>query len=62
MRLLAVGDVCGSIGCDAIKRILPRLKKSKNIDMVVINGENSADGNGITPESADFLFACGADV
>lgn len=62
MRLLAVGDVCGSIGCGAVKRILPRLKKSKNIDMVVINGENSADGNGITPESADFLFACGADV
>lgn len=62
MRLLAVGDVCGSIGCGAVKRILPRLKKSKNIDMVAINGENSADGNGITPESADFLFACGADV
>ena len=62
MRLLAVGDVCGNIGCGAVKRILPRLKKSKNIDMVVINGENSADGNGITPESADFLFACGADV
>ena len=62
MRLLAVGDVCGSIGCGAVKRVLPRLKKSKNIDMVVINGENSADGNGITPESADFLFACGADV
>lgn len=62
MRLLAVGDVCGSIGCGAVKRILPILKKSKNIDMVVINGENSADGNGITPESADFLFSCGADV
>lgn len=62
MRLLAVGDVCGSIGCSEVRRILPGLKKSKNIDMVIINGENSADGNGVLPESADCLFACGADV
>ncbi len=62
MRLLAVGDVCGSIGCGEVRRILPRLKKEKNIDMVIINGENSADGNGVLPESADSLFACGADV
>lgn len=62
MKLLTVGDVCGSIGCSEVKRILPQLKKTKKIDMVVINGENSADGNGVLPESADFLFACGADV
>lgn len=62
MRILAVGDVCGSIGCEAVRRWLPALKKEKRIDMVIINGENSADGNGITPYSADFLFACGADV
>lgn len=42
--------------------MLPELKKSKKIDMIIINGENSADGNGILPESADYLFACGADV
>ena len=40
MRLLAVGDVCGSIGCGEVRRILPCLKRSKNIDMVIINGEN----------------------
>ena len=62
MRLLAIGDVCGSIGCDEVRRILPGLKKSKKIDMVIINGENSADGNGVLPESAEALFACGADV
>ena len=62
MRLLAVGDVCGSIGCDEIRRVLPALKRDKKIDMTVINGENSADGNGILPESAQSLFACGADV
>lgn len=62
MRLLAVGDVCGSVGCDYVRAKLPSLKKEKNIDVVIINGENSADGNGITPSSAEYLFACGADI
>lgn len=62
MRILAVGDVCGSIGCNALKKILPALKKQKKIDLTIVNGENSADGNGITPLSSEALFACGADV
>ncbi|MBE6728675.1 MAG: TIGR00282 family metallophosphoesterase [Ruminococcaceae bacterium] len=62
MRILAIGDVCGSIGCNTVRKILPSLKKEKNIDFVVINGENSADGNGITPSSAEMLFSYGADV
>lgn len=62
MRLLAVGDVCGVLGCEEIRKRLPDIKKKNNIDAVIINGENSAEGNGITPYSADFLFSCGADV
>lgn len=62
MRILAVGDVCGSIGCQYVRKILPTLKKENSIDMVIINGENSADGNGITQSSADYLFSLGADV
>ena len=62
MRVLAIGDVCGPAGCETVRRILPNLKKDKKIDMVIINGENSADGNGILPESAEYLFSCGADV
>lgn len=62
MKLLTVGDVCGPVGCEEIRRKLPVLKRKYAIDAVIINGENSADGNGITPESADYLFNCGADV
>lgn len=62
MRVLAIGDVCGSIGCRYAARVLPRLRREEKIDFTVINGENSADGNGITPQSAEMLFACGADV
>lgn len=62
MRLLAIGDVCGNVGCEEIRKKLSALKIKENIDVVIVNGENSADGNGITPETADYLFACGADV
>ena len=62
MRVLAVGDVCYSEGSEAALRIIPELKRSKGIDLIIINGENSADGNGITPQSAEMLFAAGADV
>lgn len=62
MRLLCIGDVCGESGCQKVREVLPKLKKENNIDVVIINGENSANGNGVTPFSADYLFACGADV
>lgn len=62
MRILCVGDVCGHIGCEYLKRILPKLKCDENIDCCIVNGENSADGNGITPLSAEALFTAGADV
>ena len=62
MKVLAIGDVCGSIGCRKVMETLPRLKKEKSLDLVIVNGENSADGNGITPESAESLLAAGADV
>ena len=62
MRLLAVGDVCGPDGCEYVRKKLSNFKKENNIDVVILNGENSADGNGITPESAEYLFACGADI
>lgn len=62
MRVLAVGDVCGKIGCNFLMHTLPKLKVKNKIDLVIVNGENSADGNGITPDSADMLYAAGADV
>lgn len=62
MRTLVVGDVCGSIGVNMLKGRLSGLKKLYNIDFTIVNGENSADGNGVTPESAEQLFLAGADV
>lgn len=62
MRVLAVGDIVGSCGSKFLRKVLPKIKKEKNIDLVIANGENSADGNGITPFSANFLFDSGVDV
>ena len=45
-----------------LKAHLPEIKRNYNIDAVIVNGENSADGNGITPQSADEIFSAGADV
>ena len=62
MNILCIGDVVGSVGCQFLRAHLPALKKTKAIDLVIANGENSADGNGITPASAEHLLDSGVDV
>ena len=62
MKLLMIGDVVGSVGCRFLAAKLPALKRAHGIDVTVVNGENSADGNGITVESARALFQAGADL
>jgi metallophosphoesterase (TIGR00282 family) len=62
MNLLFIGDVVGSIGRDFLHTKISYLKKKYSPDVLIINGENSADGNGITQQSADDIFSMGADV
>lgn len=62
MNILCIGDVVGSNGCHFLRSHLPHLKKIKQVDLVIANGENSADGNGLTPSSVDYLFHSGVDV
>lgn len=62
MNIFAIGDVVGQEGCEFLRKTLPSFKKLKGIDFTIANGENSAAGNGITPFSAQHLFASGVDV
>ena len=62
MRILAVGDIIGKPGRNAVKEILPGLCDEHNIDLVIGNGENAAGGLGLTPGTADELFDSGIDV
>jgi metallophosphoesterase (TIGR00282 family) len=62
IRVLAIGDVVGTPGCEFVRQRLPGIKKQLNADFVIVNGENSAVGNGILPSSAGHLLDSGADV
>lgn len=62
MRILTIGDVCSPDGVKALLCTLPKIKREFSADLCIVNGENSALGNGITPESAMDIFAAGAHV
>jgi len=62
VRLLFLGDVVGNCGRDAIVATVPSLRDELGLDYVVVNGENMVDGRGITPKTADQLFAAGVDI
>jgi 2',3'-cyclic-nucleotide 2'-phosphodiesterase len=51
MKILFIGDIVASPGRDAVKKILPELKKEQNIDFVIANAENLAHGRGATTET-----------
>ena len=56
MKILCIGDVVGTAGCRHLRQVLPGIKKLYGIDVCIVNGENSADGNGITPAAADHIL------
>src|SRR5580700_8271952 len=62
MRILFIGDIVGSPGREMVSQHLAGLVAQHQVDLVIVNGENSAAGFGITPKIADELFALGADV
>jgi metallophosphoesterase (TIGR00282 family) len=63
MRILFLGDVVGTTGCSMLQKNLLSIKKSKNIDFVIVNGENAAkSGVGITDDICKDFFNCGVDV
>lgn len=62
LRVLFLGDVVGEPGRKAVVSELSRFRAERGVDFIIVNGENSAGGRGITGKIADELFAAGADV
>jgi metallophosphoesterase (TIGR00282 family) len=62
MRVLFIGDVVGGPGRRGLKAAMPALRERHRPDFVVVNGENSAGGMGITEKTARAIFDVGADV
>ena len=68
MRILFLGDVVGISGCSKLTKSLLGEIKSKEIDFVIVNGENAAEeGVGLTSDICQDFFIiswkniCGTD-
>jgi metallophosphoesterase (TIGR00282 family) len=62
MRLLFVADVFGVPGRRALEERLPGLREELGVAFCVVNGENAADGRGLTAKLAERILTAGADV
>lgn len=56
-RLLFIGDVVGEDGCDAVRDLVPGLRREMGLDVVIANGENAAGGLGITADTGRALLS-----
>ena len=57
MRILAVGDIVGRVGLQKLKDVLPKIVSENKIDFVIVNGENAADGMGLTEKMYKEILA-----
>ncbi len=62
MKIMLTGDVIGRPGRREFAAQTKKLKERENIDIVVVNGENAADGRGLTKDTFEELLAAGADI
>ena len=62
LKVLFLGDIVGSPGRSAVIDNLSRIKEENGIDFIIVNGENSAGGRGITPKISIDLLRAGAAV
>src|SRR5256885_16550114 len=61
MRVLFIGDIVGAPGREIVRERVADLVSTRQIDLVIANGENSAAGFGITPRIAEELFGYGIE-
>ena len=62
IKILMVGDIVGAAGRTIFQRHIEAIKRNHAIDFVIVNGENSAHGVGITPRICEFFKNQGVDV
>lgn len=62
INILCIGDIVGRPGREVLKAVLPGLRQQHALDLVIVNGENTAGGSGILPKQAEEIYAAGADV
>ena len=62
VRVIMIGDVVGDPGLEVLEAKLPCLIREYEADFVVVNGENAAEGFGMTELTLKRILAAGADV
>jgi metallophosphoesterase (TIGR00282 family) len=62
LRVIMIGDVVGEPGLRALERFLPPLIEERKAALAVVNGENSAEGFGMSALTLGRILAAGADV
>ena len=62
MKVLAIGDLVGNIAIKKLRNDLVKIKKEEKIDFVIVNGENVAEGMGMTEKNFDDILSTGIDV
>ena len=62
MKILAVGDIIGETGIKELKNKLHQIRQKEEIDFVIVNGENAAEGMGITEKNFNDIISQNVDV
>ncbi len=62
MKILCLGDIVGPTAVDRMCETLWKIRRERQIDFVMLNGENADAGNGITGSTAKRLLSAGVDV
>lgn len=62
MKILFIGDVSGKVGQQMVRDYLPRLRQIHKPQVVILNGENAADGRGITEKIYKEFLSQGVDL
>ncbi|MEX0682333.1 MAG: TIGR00282 family metallophosphoesterase [Dehalococcoidia bacterium] len=62
LNVLLIGDVVGKLGRRTVARVLPGIREQRGVDFVIANGENTAGGRGLTPDTLEELQQAGVDV
>ncbi len=61
MKILFIGDISGKVGRDMLQEQIPTLKEKLSPDILIIDGDNSANGFGITEKICQEYYNLGAD-
>jgi len=57
-----IGDIVGKLGRRTVASLLPEMRRSNEVDLVIANGENAAGGRGLTSATAEEMYQAGIDV